>query len=130
MAERGLLDTSVVIDLPKIDVEVLPDELAISSVTLAELAAGPHASADPVERAVRQQRLQWAESTFDPIPFDAEAARYYGSIFALVLASGRKPRRLADLLIASIAAANGLPPLTRNADDFAGLESFLTVVPV
>ncbi|NUT95408.1 MAG: type II toxin-antitoxin system VapC family toxin [Saccharothrix sp.] len=131
MSERGLLDTSVVIDLPKIDVEALPDELAISSVTLAELAAGPHASADPVERAVRQQRLQWAESTFDPIPFDAEAARYYGSIFALVLASGRKPRRrLADLLIASVAAANDLPLLTRNADDFAGLEPFVAVVPV
>ena len=131
MTDLGLLDTSVVIDLPQIDVSALPAELAISAITLAELAAGPHASGDVAERAIRQQRLQWAESTFDPIPFDAEAARYYGSMFALVLAAGRKPRRrLADLLIASVAAANDLPLLTRNPDDFIGLEPFVTVLAV
>lgn len=128
---RGLLDTSVVIDLPKVPIEQLPDELAISTVTLAELAAGPHASDIPAERAARQQRLQWAEATFDPLPFDAEAARRYGQVYALVRASGRRPRRrLADLLIASVAVANDLPLLTRNPADFAGLESVLTVVSV
>lgn len=128
---RGLLDTSVVIDLPKVSISRLPDELAISTVTLAELAAGPHATDVPAERAARQRRLQWAEATFDPLPFDAEAARSYGQVYALVLAAGRHPRRrLADLLIASVAVANGLPLFTRNPTDFTGLDSVLTVVEI
>ena len=129
--QRGLLDTSVVIDLPSVPPDRLPDELAISTVTLAELAAGPHASDDPAERAARQQRLQWAEATFDPLPFDIEAARRYGQVYALVRATGRRPgRRLADLLIASVAVANDLPLLTRNPADFVGLEGLLAVVEV
>jgi predicted nucleic acid-binding protein len=98
---------------------------------LAELAAGPHATDDPETRAVRQARLQWAESTFDPLPFDAEAARAYGVIYAAVLSIGRQPRkRLADLLIAAVAAANSLPLVTRNPDDFAGLGSQLSLISV
>ena len=72
---RGLLDTSVVIDLDRVDQSLLPDESAISAVTLAELAAGPHATSDEDERARRQDRLQWAAATWDPLPFDADAAR-------------------------------------------------------
>ena len=48
---QGLIDTSVVIDLDHIDAEQLPIELAISALTMAELAAGPHATADAGERA-------------------------------------------------------------------------------
>lgn len=125
---RGLLDTSVVIDLGEIDPELLPDESAIAAVTLAELAAGPHAALDERERAIRQDRLQWAASSWDPLPFDAEAARMYGRVFAAVRAGGRSARtRLADLLIASTAAANDLPLYTRNPGDFAGLAEILTV---
>jgi hypothetical protein len=131
MAERGPLDTSVVIDHDLIDPASLPDESAISAVTLAELAAGPHAAADAEERARRQDRLQWAAATWDPVPFDAEAARTYGRVFAATKASGRSSRaRLADLLVASTAAANGLPLYTRNAGDFAGLERIVEVVSV
>ena len=57
---RGLLDTSVVIDHDIVDPASLPDESAIAAVTLAELAAGPHATGDDGERARRQDRLQWA----------------------------------------------------------------------
>jgi predicted nucleic acid-binding protein len=57
---RGILDTSVVIELERIDPVDLPIELAVSAVTLAELAAGPHATSDPAERASRQDRLQRA----------------------------------------------------------------------
>lgn len=129
--DRGLLDTSVLIDLPEIALDTLPVELAISTVTLAELAAGTHATDEPGERAARQQRLQWAEATFDPLPFDTEAARSYGQIYALVRAAGRQPRRrFADLLIASVAAANNLPLVTRNPDDFRGLDQVLSVVRV
>jgi predicted nucleic acid-binding protein len=129
---RGLIDTSVVIDLDEIAPGELPAELALSAVTLAELAAGPHATADPAERARRQDRLQRVESTFDPLPVDAEVARAYGRIFAAVSAAGRKARgrRAIDLLIAATALAAGLPLYTRNPDDFEGASSLLEVVPV
>lgn len=129
---RGLLDTSVVIELDKLDATILPGELAISTITLAELAAGPHATADAEERARRQERLQRTEATFEPLPFDAAAARAYGRIFAAVAAAGRKARgrRAVDLLVAAIALSAELPLYTRNAADFAGLGGIIDVVPV
>jgi predicted nucleic acid-binding protein len=126
---RGLLDTSVVIDHDLIDPALLPDESAISAVTLAELAAGPHATENKDERARRQDRLQWAIATWDPLPFDAESARMYARMFAAARAAGQSTRaRLADLLIASTAAANGLPLYTRNPADFDGLKRILKIV--
>ena len=89
---RGLIDTSVVIDLPDIELNRLPVEIAISAVTLAELAAGPHATSDSAERAKRQDRLQRAEATFEPLPVDASVARAYGRVYAAIVASGRKAR--------------------------------------
>jgi len=128
MPEVGILDTSVVIDLARIDQDLLPDQSAITSVTLAELAAGPHAAGDPLERSSRQERLQWAEATFDAISFDTDAARAYGRMYALVRVAGRQPRRrLADLMIASIASAHQLPLYTRNPADFAGLEPVVSL---
>jgi predicted nucleic acid-binding protein len=128
---RGLLDTSVVIDHDLIDSALLPDESAISAVTLAELAAGPHATENKEERARRQDRLQWATATWEPLPFDAESARMYGRMFAAARASGQTSRaRLADLLIASTAAVNGLPLYTRNSADFVALKRILKVVGV
>lgn len=128
MPEIGILDTSVVIDLASIDDGLLPDESAITAITLAELAAGPHATDDAIERSIRQERLQWAEATFDAVPFDIAAARSYGRIYALVRAA-RQPRgRLADLMIASIAAAHHLPLYTRNPSDFTGLHSMIAVI--
>ncbi len=113
------------------DPDELPIETAISSITLAELTAGPHATNDPVERAVRIGRLQRTEAIYDPLPFDAEAARHYGPVYASVLAANRTPRRrLADLLIACVAVANNLPLYTINPDDFTGLERLVRVVPV
>ncbi|HEY7819425.1 MAG TPA: type II toxin-antitoxin system VapC family toxin, partial [Vicinamibacteria bacterium] len=114
-----------------IDPASLPDESAISAVTLAELAAGPHAARDDNERSRRQDRLQWAASTWNALPFDTDAARAYGRVFAAVKAAGRSSRtRVADLLIASTAAANGLPLYTRNPDDFVGLDEIVTVIGV
>ncbi len=128
---RALLDTSVVIDLPGIARDVLPEELVVSAVTLAELAAGPHATDDPAERAARQQLLQWVEGTFDPLPFDTAAARAYGVVYAAVRATGRTSRRrVSDLQIAAIAAANELPVVTRNLADFAGLTDVVDVMAV
>lgn len=124
LTPRGLLDTSVIVDLGDLDPEVLPAEPAISALTLAELAAGPHATDDEAERARRQDRLQRVEALLDPLPFDDEAARAYGRVYAATRASERKPRgsRAVDLLIASVALAHDLPLFTRNPDDFAHLE--------
>lgn len=120
---RGLIDTSVVIDLDRVDPADLPEGIAVSAVTLAELVAGPLATADPAERARRQDRLQRTEATFDPMPFDVGAARAYGRIYAAVIGAGRKARgrRAVDLLIAATALAAGLPLYTCNPDDFAQL---------
>lgn len=128
----GLLDTSVVIDWhdPAI-VATLPDRMAISVVTAAELTAGPHLAATPAEAAKRQARLQEVESKLEPIPFDSAAARSYGLVVAAVVREGRTPRsRFADLLIAATAHANGLDLYTRNSDDFAGLEDLVEVIAI
>jgi predicted nucleic acid-binding protein len=129
---RGLIDTSVVIDLELIDAADLPGEIAVSAITMAELAAGPHATTDPAERARRQDRLQRAEATFEPLPVDTAVARAYGRVYAAVGAAGRKARgrRAVVLFIAATAVAAGLPLYTRNPDDFAGLSAILEVVTV
>ena len=128
--QRGILDTSVIIDLETLDPARLPVEAAVSVITMAELAAGPYATADPDERARRQDRLQRAEATFDPLPFDGDAARAYGRVFASVTAAGRKARgaRAVDLLIAATALAAGLPLYTRNADDFRLVDGLVDVI--
>lgn len=127
----GLLDTSVMIDLEKLTHEQLPEQLAVSAISMAELAAGPSATDDLDERARRQDRLQRAEAAFDPVPFGVGAGRAYGRVYSAVRQVGRKPRgRFADLLIAAVALAEGMPLLTRNAADFAGLEHLIDLVEV
>jgi len=128
---RGLVDTNIVIYLAALDTGELPEQMVLSAVTLAELSAGPHHTEDPAERARRTAVLQHAEATFDPLPFDAEAARAFGLVSSAVLAAGRTPRRrIADLMIASVAIGNRLPLYTTNPTDFTGLDHLLTVVPV
>jgi predicted nucleic acid-binding protein len=129
---RGLIDTSVVIDLEHVDLSHLPSEIAVSAVTLAELAAGPHATTDPAERARRQDRLQRTEATFESLPVDGAVARAYGRIYAAVAAGGRKARgrRAFDLLIAATALAAELPLYTRNPSDFQELEGLVEVAAV
>jgi hypothetical protein len=126
----GLLDTSVVIDWDEPSVAAaLPEESSVCAITLAELAAGPHLASTASEGARRQARLQQVEATFEPLAFDAAAARSYGQVVAAVADSGRSHRRrIADLLIAATAHANGLALYTRNPDDFAGLEDLLLVI--
>ena len=129
-APRGILDTSVVIDLEHVAAGDLPVEIAISAITMAELAAGPHATSDVDERARRQDRQQPAEAAFDPLPFDADCARAYGRVYAAVAASGRKARgaRAVDLLIAATACSAELPLYTRNGDDFEALGALVQIV--
>ena len=123
-APRGVLDTSVVIQLGRItDPQQLPDESVITAITLAELAVGPLVTDDPHERAARQAHLQQAEADFEIIPFDATAARSFGRVAAALRASGRKPAaRAYDALIAATALAAALPLYTLNPNDFEGID--------
>jgi predicted nucleic acid-binding protein len=112
-------------------VAALPDRIAISAITAAELTAGPHLAATPGEAAKRQERLQEVEANIEPLRFDGKAVRSYGLVVAAVVREGRKPRsRFADLLIAATAHANNLDLYTRNADDFTGLDGLVRVVPI
>lgn len=135
-----MLDTNILILRRWIDPGDLPDEMAISAITLAELSAGPHevrsndeqnSYDEHAERARRLEILQRAENEFDPVPFDAEAARVYGRVAAAVIGAGRKPRRrVADLMIAATAISEGLPLYTTNPGDFAGLDTLTRIIPV
>jgi tRNA(fMet)-specific endonuclease VapC len=128
---RGILDTSTVIQLNTItDPIVLPQEPLITAVTLAELSVGPLVAADEHDREARQAHLQQAEADFDPLPFDAMAARTFGRVAASLRRAGRKPAaRAYDAMIAATALAHGLPVYTCNPSDFAGIDD-LVVVPV
>ena len=128
MDSHGLLDTSVVIDHDLVDSSRLPEASAVSAITIAELSVGPLAAGDDEERSRRQDRLHWAVATWDPLPFDAPAARAYGRICSVLMARGRVGRRrFADLLIAATAVAHDLPLYTRNPRDLTGLERLLVV---
>ena len=123
MNPQGILDTSTVILLPRLaDAARLPAVPTITAVTLAELSVGPLVAQTDAERAARQAHLQQAEADFDPLPFDAAAARAFGQVAADLRRAGRKTSaRAYDALIAAIALARGLPLYTVNPDDFAGI---------
>jgi tRNA(fMet)-specific endonuclease VapC len=125
-----VLDTSTVILLPRLrDATALPAEPAITAVTLAELSVGPLVARDERERAARQAHLQQAEADFDPLPFDASAARSFGRVAASLRRAGRKPpARAYDAMIAATAIANDLPLYTCNPSDFAGIEDLDVIV--
>jgi len=128
---RGVLDTSTVIMLPRItDAAALPAEPLITAVTLAELTVGPLVAANDTERAARQAHVQQAEADFDPLPFDAAAARSFGRVAASLRRADRKPAaRAYDAMIAATALSQQLPVYTCNPDDFTKIDG-LTVVPV
>ncbi len=127
--ESGLLDTSVVVSLGGMtDASGLPSRCFVSAITLAELSVGPLVARNDADRIARQSVLQQVEADFDPIPFDASAARAFGRVAAQLRASGRKSSaRAYDALIAATAVAHGLPVYTRNPNDFAGIDALVVV---
>lgn len=70
---------------------------------------------------------------FDPLPFDADAARAFGRVAASLRRAGRKPAaRVYDAMIAAVAVARSLPLYTANPSDFRdidGLEVFAVTSP-
>jgi predicted nucleic acid-binding protein len=127
--DTGVLDTSIIAAIALYDPAQLPDTFLITAITLGELSYGPHATDDPLKRAARMAVLQHVESTFEPLPYDHHAARFYGQICAAVRAAGRQPRkRASDLMIAATAASNSLPLYTANPDDFRGAQELIEIV--
>ncbi len=125
---RAILDTSVVIAT---DVGPLQGELAISSLTLAELHFGVLVATDASVRAERLRRLSILQRQFDAFPVDEAVATSYGQVAAAVAETGRQPRaRTIDLLIAATAHAHSARIYTRNAKDFVGADSLVEVIAV
>jgi predicted nucleic acid-binding protein len=129
---RGLVDTSVVIAIDEVNRSSLPAEICVSTLTLAELSAGPHAAGNELGRARRQDRLQRFEAEVDALPFGLDCARAYGRVYAAVIATGRKARgaRSVDLMIAATALSHDLSLYTRNPKDLRGLDDLIEVVDV
>lgn len=125
----GILDTSTFIKLRRVtDESALPRQPLMSAVTLAELSIGPLVAATADERAIRQAHLQEAEADFDPVPFDADAARAFARVATSLRAAGREPTaRSFDALIAATALAHQIPVFTCNARDFEGIDELQVV---
>lgn len=122
---RILLDTSVLLGP---DPGPIDGDVAVSTISLAELHFGVLVTRSPDTRAERLRRLSLIEKTFDAIPADAAVAREYGRLAAAVVAAGRQPRaRVADLLIAATAVANEATLWTRIAEDLVGLDDLVDV---
>jgi len=120
----GVVDTSTLLVIGQLhDPDDLPSEIMITTVTLAELSMGPLVARDERERAARQAHLQQAEADFNPLPFDAEAARAFGRVAASLRRIGRKTSaRAYDAMIAATAISNNLPLFTCNPTDFIGID--------
>lgn len=119
-------------DTRDLDAAMFPSEVAISALTLGELATGPCAAADELTRARRQSHLQFVEANLEALPFESSCARAYAIVYAAIDNAGRKPRggRAIDLMIAATALAHGLPLYTRNAKDLQGLDDLIQIVDV
>ena len=125
---RGILHTSVLI---ADDITPLPGELAISVVSIAELQFGVLVAKNADAQAVRLARLSAIQRRFDPLPVDEAVADSYARLAAAVVRAGRKPRpRSIDLMIAATALAHNAAVYTRNADNLAGTEDLVEIVPL
>jgi toxin FitB len=122
---RAILDTSVLIDNPSIEVG---SQAGISTISLAELYFGALVAADPDERARRTAQLGFIESRFDALPLDEKVARVLGQLQAAVSGRGANPRsRAADLAIAATASAHEATLFTRNYKDFKLIDDLVDV---
>lgn len=106
---RGLLDTSVFIGQEQErELSPLPDEAAISVMTLAELHVGVLLAGGPKIRARRLRTLARVERAFAPLPVDEAVARTFAEIVANARRKQRQPR-IVDALIAATSVAHDLP---------------------
>lgn len=115
---RGLLDTSVFIAGEQgrsLAVDRLPDEAAISVVTLAELELGVHMASSDAVRAQRLRTLSSARSTYVALPIDDDVASAFAELVAGARRAGARPR-VQDVWIAATARAHAVAVYTQDAD--------------
>ncbi len=112
---RGLLDTSVVIAWARGEALELPEESAISTLTLCGLHHGVLV-ADETQRPGRLATLSVVERMFDALPVDARVAPHYGRLVSAARRSHGSRPRTADALIAATAISHGLALYARDRD--------------
>ena len=113
----GLLDTSVLIAAETgraLDAAALPDRLAVSVITIAELHAGIYAARDTETRAARLATLE-SISSLEALPVDEAAAREWARM-RYRLAESQRRINVNDLWIAAIAVSRGMPVVTQDRD--------------
>lgn len=127
MTSLAVLDTSVLIGSTPVHGDL---QVAISTVSIAELHFGLLVAKDDDARALRAARLGVIESRFpDPLPIDDRVAREWGRLQAAVAQRGGKPRRrTADLAIAATANVHGARLMTANLKDFAIIDDLVDAV--
>ena len=115
---RGLLDTSVFIaneEGRELASDRLPDEAAVSVVTLAELELGVHMASDEAIRGVRMQTLRATQETYVALAIDASVTSAFAALVAIARRAGLKPKVM-DAWIAATARAHGVAVYTQDAD--------------
>ena len=132
MTAAGVLDTSVFIAQESgrpLTESLIPDEVATTVITLAELNIGVLAAASADIRARRMATLD-AVADLAALPVDEDAARMWARLRIHLAETGRRVR-INDLWIAAIATSRGLPIVTRDGD-FDALDAVagLTVIRV
>lgn len=119
----ALLDTSVLIAREagrRLAADSIPEQTAVSVVTLAELQAGVLSATDTTTRARRLATLD-AVSVVEALPVTAEAARQWAVLRVRLAEEGRRAK-VNDLWIAAVAAANGMAVVSQD-DDFDAIEA-------
>jgi hypothetical protein len=115
---RGLLDTSVFIADEQgrpLAADRLPDEAAVSVVTLAELELGVHLASREASRARRLRTLQATGTTYVALPVDEAVASAFAELVATARRAGRRPR-VQDTWIAATARALDVPVYSQDHD--------------
>lgn len=128
---RGLLDTSVFIanELGR-PLGKLPEEVAVSVVTISELRHGVLAAEDHATRATRLTTLETARRLGVPLPVDEPVADELARLRVALKAAGRA-MKVMDAFIAATAIVHGAAVCTQDADfDAAEQAGLLTVVRV
>lgn len=102
----------------------LPEKIAVSVITVAELELGVLRAVDPVARALRLSTLSRVQSTYPLLPIEPEVA----SCFARMAAEGSRGRRLRrhDTWIAATAMRHGAAVLTQDTD-FSSFEDIQVI---
>jgi len=115
---RGLLDTSVFIadeQARPLATDALPEEAAISMITLAELELGVHLAAGQAVRARRLRTLRSTQTTYVALPVDQAAASAFAELVAGARRAGRRPK-VQDTWIAATARALDVAVYTQDGD--------------